>query len=219
MHGLKLPCPIRAFLPTRTLWISELERYHWHANSVLLGARYQGVCHCNICVWNGWWLWFLSVWQSAWAPSSEWQGLAVNANGREQLTEKRIIISLHYIYTACLSVSLPSSGPRREQQSVLAMLYLPVLQKTNTFFGVNASSSQGLGSREFLKSTIRHIDSWATTGLWRERVRDDRWVELKSAWRMEWMFFSNFGGGPGWCVAGSSPLWAGRPVGAHSPCS
>ncbi len=109
MHGFKLPCPIRAFLPSRSLWISELERYHWHANSVLLGARYRGACYCNICAWNGWWLWFLSVWQSAWAPSSEWQGLAVNANGREQLTEKRIIISLHYIYTPCLSVSLLSS--------------------------------------------------------------------------------------------------------------
>lgn len=108
MHGLKLPCPIRAFLPSQSLWISEFKRYHWHANSVLLGARYQGRCHCNICVWKDWWLWFLSVWQGAWAPSSEWQGLAVNANGREQLTEKRIIISLHYIYTACLSVSLPS---------------------------------------------------------------------------------------------------------------
>lgn len=110
MHGLKLPCPIRAFLPSRSLWISELVRYHWHANSVLLGVRYQGACHCNICVWNGWWLWFLSVWQSAWAPSSEWQGLAVNANGREQLAEKRIIISLHYIYTACLSVSFIPLG-------------------------------------------------------------------------------------------------------------
>lgn len=96
------------------------------------------------------------MWQSAWAPSSEWQGLAVNANGREQLTEKRIIISLHYIYTACLSVSLPSSGPGHKQQSVLAMLYLPVLQKTNTFFGVSASSAMGL---EFLKLTIRHTDS------------------------------------------------------------
>lgn len=31
------------------------------------------------------------------APGGEWQGLAVNANGREQLTEERIIISLHYI--------------------------------------------------------------------------------------------------------------------------
>lgn len=137
MQGLKLPCPIRAFLPSRSLWISELERYHWHANSVLLGARYQGACRCNICMRNGWWLWFLSVWQSAWAPSSEWQGLAVNANGREQLTEKRIIISLHYIYTACLSVSLPSSGPRCEQQSVLPALHLPVLQTANTF-GVSA---------------------------------------------------------------------------------
>lgn len=145
MHGLKPRCPIRAFLPSRSLWISGLERYLWHANSVLLGARYQDACDCNICMWNGWWLWFLSAWQSAWAPSSEWQGLAVNANGREQLTEKRIIISLHYIYTACLSVSLPSSGPRHEQQSVLAMLYLPVLQKTNTFSGVNASFTVGLG--------------------------------------------------------------------------
>lgn len=92
------------------------------------------------------------MWQSAWAPSGEWQGLAVNANGREQLTEKRIIISLHYIYTACLSVSLSSSGPRREQQSVLAMLYLPVLQKTN--IGVTASGTQG--SKEFLTLTICH---------------------------------------------------------------
>lgn len=83
------------------------------------------------------------MWQSAWAPSSEWQGLAVNANGREQLTEKRIIISLHYVYTDCLSVSLPSSGPRREQQSALAVLYLPVLQETKTSFGVNASSTRG----------------------------------------------------------------------------
>lgn len=138
MRGLKLPCPFRAFLPNQTLWTSEWERCNWHANSVLLSARYHGACHYNICAWNSWWLWFLSVWQSAWAPSSEWQGLAVNVNGREQLTEKRIIISLHYIYTACLSVSLPSAEPRSEQQSVLAMLYLPVLQRTNTFFGVNA---------------------------------------------------------------------------------
>lgn len=97
------------------------------------------------------------MWQSARAPSSEWQGLAVNANGREQLTEKRIIISLHYIYTACLpaclSVSLPSL------RSVLPMLYLPVLQKTNTFFGDDASSAQGMGSREFLTLTIRHRNS------------------------------------------------------------
>lgn len=86
-------------------------------------------------------------------------GLAVNANGREQLTEKRIIISLHYIYTACLPASLPSPRPECEQQSVLARLYLLVLKKTNTFFGVDASTTQGLESKGFLKLTIRHADS------------------------------------------------------------
>lgn len=87
-------------------------------------------------------------------------GLAVNANGREQLTEKRIIISLYYIYTACLPASLPSSTPVCEQQSLLAMLYLPALKKTYTFFGDNASSTHDSGSQEFFfKLTIRYPDS------------------------------------------------------------
>lgn len=42
---------------------------------------------------------------------------------------------------------------------MLARLYLLVLKKTNTFFGVDASTTQGLESKGFLKLTIRHTDS------------------------------------------------------------
>lgn len=118
--ALSRPC----FSPQKILLNLGWRSCQRHGNSVLLSARYHGVCYYNICMWNSWWLRFLSVWQSAWAPNSEWQGLAVNANGTEQLTEKRIIISFHYIYTACLFYSVSFPWPMCEQQSELAAIYL-----------------------------------------------------------------------------------------------
>ena len=110
---------------------------------------------------------------------------------RKELLSPFITFTRPACLPACLSVSLPSSRPTISAATALFTCFAE--DKHLLRCRCIICSGIGISGVSHIDNTSQELDyTWATTGLWREGVRDDRWVQLKGTW-MD--VISNFGGG------------------------